>query len=171
MKDAVKSTPFFILLCFIPGIFLVGGHCLARSPLNKKVEDTSVRDFKQVMPASDHLEAVKQGQDIFYYKSYNREGKLIGAVFTAQAKGCCGTIETLAAMSLDGEIIAIKVIKQNETPGVGARISEEQFAEKFKHKKINDLSQVSAISGATVSSSAVINSVKEKAEKIQELLK
>ena len=168
-----KGKSFFIFLCFMLSMFLTGGRSLAQSSINKKAEgNINVADFKEVIPSSDRFEAVKQDKDILYYKSYNKDGKLIGVVFTAKAKGCFGDpIETLAAMSLEGEIIAIKVIKQNETPGIGARINEELFAEKFKHKKINNLSQVSAISGATVSSSAVISSVKEKAEKIQELLK
>ncbi|HDZ77543.1 MAG TPA: FMN-binding protein, partial [Candidatus Omnitrophica bacterium] len=82
---------------------------------------------------------------------------------------------------------------QNETPGLGVKIielasqvtlievltgkakkDEKQkpwFEERFSNKKIADIDTVEAITGATISSEAVIKSVKEKAEEIISLVK
>jgi electron transport complex protein RnfG len=88
----------------------------------------------------------------------------VGVVFKAGGKGYSSTIETLAGMLKDGRITAIKVLSQNETPGLGSRVSEPEFGAKFKDVK--DISKVQGIAGATISSRAVIDSVREKAEEV-----
>lgn len=74
-------------------------------------------------------------------------------------------------MTLDGKITAIKVTNLSETPGLGSRVAEPDFLGRFSHRKISELSQVEAVTGATISSRAVIDSVKKKAEEVAKLLK
>jgi electron transport complex protein RnfG len=93
----------------------------------------------------------------------------MGAAFKASGKGYSSIIETMVGMLKDGTITAIKVISQNETPGLGARVAEPEFTGQFEN--IKDLSGVSAITGATISSRAVINSVEKKDKEIMAKIK
>ncbi|MCX5669182.1 MAG: FMN-binding protein, partial [Candidatus Omnitrophica bacterium] len=68
-------------------------------------------------------------------------------------------------------ISAIKIISLNETPGLGMRVTEDKFTGQFNQQNSLDLSGVEAITGATISSSAVMNSVMKKAQEIKELIK
>ncbi|PIS33386.1 MAG: hypothetical protein COT38_05675, partial [Candidatus Omnitrophica bacterium CG08_land_8_20_14_0_20_41_16] len=117
----------------------------------------------------DRFEAVEEKEEIIYYKGHNKDGKFIGAAFKAVGKGYSSTIETLVGMLKDGTIVAIKVLSQNETPGLGARVAEPEFTAQFNN--IRDLSKVQAITGATISSRAVIELVKKRAEEIRGLIK
>ena len=74
-------------------------------------------------------------------------------------------------MDAQGKISVIKVLDQNETPGLGGMVSDVSFTSRFSGKNISDLDGIQAITGATISSRAVIDSVKKKAEVIQSLLK
>ncbi|OGX23224.1 MAG: hypothetical protein A3K54_01130 [Omnitrophica WOR_2 bacterium RBG_13_44_8] len=74
-------------------------------------------------------------------------------------------------MATDGSITAIKILNQNETPGLGAQVVEPSFTGQFNHQDLQGLSKVQAITGATISSKAVIESVQAKAKEIQELIK
>jgi electron transport complex protein RnfG len=123
------------------------------------------------MPEAANFEPVKKGEDIIYYKAIDKEGKFIGVAFKATGKGYSGSIETMAGMTKDGIITAIKILDQNETPGLGASVAESSFTNQFTDKNIQALSQVQAITGATISSKAVIDSVKKKAEEIKGLIK
>ena len=123
------------------------------------------------MPEAEKFEAVKSGSDVLYYKAYAKNAKFIGVAFKASGKGYSGTVETLVGMSNKGDITAIKVLNQNETPGLGARVAEPSFTDKFSNKKIEELSDVQAVTGATISSKAVIDSVRKKAQEIKELIK
>ncbi|MCX5697101.1 MAG: FMN-binding protein [Candidatus Omnitrophica bacterium] len=126
--------------------------------------------FKEVMPDAAGFQAVKKGQEVEYYRAVDKVNKMIGVVFKASAKGYSSAIDTLVGMLNDGTITAIKVTSQNETPGLGGRVSESDFAGRFAKKKIDKLGEVQAITGATVSSNAVIAAVKAKAEEIKALL-
>ena len=92
----------------------------------------------------------------------------------------------------DGTIQGIKILSQNETPGLGSNIDEvvedktvwtafskeekgatpkPWFQEQFRGKSINNLDQIETITGATISSAAVIVSIKEKVEIILKEIK
>ncbi|MCX5695720.1 MAG: FMN-binding protein [Candidatus Omnitrophica bacterium] len=126
-------------------------------------------DFKEVLPQASSFTPVEKDKVVLYYKAEDREGKLIGAVFKAVGKSHSSNIETLVGMLNDGTITAIKVLSQNETPGIGSRITESAFTDQFRN--IKDVTNVQAITGASVSSYTVIESVRKKAEEIKELLK
>ena len=126
-------------------------------------------DFKEVFPQAASFTPVEKDKDVLYYKAQNQEGKLIGAVFKAVGKSHSSNIETLVGMLNDGTITAVKVLSQNETPGIGSRITEPAFTDQFRN--IKDVSNVQAITGASVSSHTVIESVRKKAAEVKELLK
>jgi electron transport complex protein RnfG len=117
------------------------------------------------------FEAVKLNDEVVYYKAYDKDDRIVGVAFKANAKGYASNIETLAGMDQQGAITAIKIISQNETPGLGARIEERDFTSQFANRDLKGLAEVQAITGATISSKAVIDSVKQKAQEVKELLK
>jgi len=125
-------------------------------------------ELKAVLPQASSFTAVKRGGEIIYYRAQDRDGQFIGAAFEARSKSY-SEINTLVGMLKDGTITAIKVLEQNESAGIGSRITEPEFTGQFRN--IKDISRVQAITGATVSSQAVIDSVKQKAEEIKALLK
>jgi len=113
-----------------------------------------------------------------------------GYTFTAYGKGYSSTIETIVGMVPDGSIAGVKIISQKETPGLGAKVQEVAssntlwavmagrgvdetgalpwFQEQYKLLRAADLHVVKnpgedgilAITGATISSDAVTDSVK-----------
>jgi electron transport complex protein RnfG len=121
------------------------------------------------MPEAVSFEAVKQPDAPDYYRALDKDKKIIGVVFMVSAQGYAGAINALAGMFKDGRISAIKIVSQNETPGLGGRVSEEDFTRRFAQKDIDQLAEVQAISGATVSSSAVIKAVEARAKEIAAL--
>jgi electron transport complex protein RnfG len=117
-----------------------------------------------------------------------------GYTFTAYGKGYSSTIETIVGMIPDGSISGIKIVSQKETPGLGAKVQEVAsrntlwaviggnavdetgalpwFQEQYKLLRAADLTVVKspgddgilAITGATISSDAVTDSVKRGLE-------
>jgi electron transport complex protein RnfG len=128
--------------------------------------------LKEVMPSAAKFTAVSPdvGKEVLYYKAFDDQDKLIGFVFKSRGKGYSSVIETLTGIFLDEKISAIKIISLNETPGLGMRVTDDKFTKQFYHKNSLDLSGVQAITGATISSRAVINSVMKRAQEIKELI-
>jgi electron transport complex protein RnfG len=168
MKEMVKYGFTLALICIIAAGLLSGVNLLTKSKIISQAQAEEEAGLREVMPLAVHFEAVKPKDDILYYKAHDKEGKLIGVAFKASGKGYSSTIETMVGMLKDGTITAIKVLSQNETPGLGARVAEPEFTGQFKD--LMNISSVNAITGATISSRAVIDSVQKKAGEIKALI-
>ncbi|MGE5280475.1 MAG: FMN-binding protein [Deltaproteobacteria bacterium] len=142
--------------------------------------------LKDVYPAAATFEPVTKDDTILYYRALDDKRALLGYAFKAVRRGYSSDIVTMAGMTPEGRIVRIEVLSQNETPGLGTRVTEviqketlwdvllrrvkvlvqprPWFQERFDGKDAATLGQtVDAITGATISSSTVIASVKEKA--------
>ena len=168
MKEMVKYGFTLALICIIAAGLLAGVNALTKSKIISQAHAEEEASLREVLPLAVSFEPVKSEDAILYYKALDGEGKLMGAVFKASGKGYSSTIETMVGMLKDGTITAIKVISQNETPGLGTRVAEPAFTGQFKN--ILDISGASAITGATISSRAVINSIENKAKEIRVFL-
>ena len=171
MKEMMRFGFILSLICAVAAALLAGMNSLTKTRIIAQARAEEENSLKEVVPEATHFEAVKSGNDTLYYKAHDKGGKLIGVAFKASGKGYSSTIETMVGARRDGTITAIKILSQNETPGLGARVSENNFTGQFNNKDIQGLSAVQAITGASISSKAVIDSVKKKAEEIQALIK
>lgn len=91
-----------------------------------------------------------------------------GAVFGASAKGYKGPVWVDVTFDAEGKITSLSVgnDKFKETEGVGTQVKEPIFTEQFIGKQAPlALEDIDAVSGATVSSTAVVNAVNKAYEK------
>ena len=104
------------------------------------------------------------------YQACDAESKKLGFAFIATGTGFADKISLVIAVDRNCEkLFGYKVLASNETPGFGDKIKEALFSEQFqqapaeklklvktgKAKKVD--SEIVAISGATVTSQAVVN--------------
>ena len=91
------------------------------------------------------------------------------AIKTFSDNGFGGRIELIIGMLMDGTVTGYKVIEQKETPGLGTKIAESRFADQFiglnsyhdQFKLKKDGGEIDAVTGATISSRAVIDAVEK----------
>ena len=84
------------------------------------------------------------------------------AVITCHGKGYGGNITVMVAFTTDATVKQIKITEQAETAGLGAKIATDKtFQESFAGLPAEDfeVTDISAISGATISSKAVTAAV------------
>jgi len=173
MKEMMRYGFILALICVVAAGLLAGVNALTRSKIIASALAEEQAALKEVMSGAAKFTAVKPDahKEILYYKAFDSQDKLIGFVFKASGKGYSSVIETLVGVFPDGLISAVKVISQNETPGLGMRVTENKFTGQFSNQNSLNLSGVQAISGATISSRAIMNSVMKKAQEIRELIK
>jgi electron transport complex protein RnfG len=91
-----------------------------------------------------------------------------GDIIIIQGKGYGGVLENAVGISPDGKVIAVSNISNKETAGLGSKTLDPAFLDKFKGKSINDKlkvgEDVQAVTGATISSTAMTGQVKEALE-------
>ncbi|MCM8786512.1 MAG: FMN-binding protein [Candidatus Omnitrophica bacterium] len=171
MREIFRYGFILFLICFFAASFLAKVYSIAKPRIEQRAKVEFQNTLKQLIPQGERFLPIKVDDAIVYYKVYTSSDKMVGIIFQTQAKGYSSTINTLVAMSPSFEIIKLKVIDQKETPGLGSRITDKEFVEQFSKKQIHQISKLHTITGATVSSRAVIMAVAEKAKRIEELLK
>lgn len=96
-----------------------------------------------------------------------QDGSRVGQASRIVAAGYGGPIVMLLGIEMDGTVRGLRIISQQETPGLGSRIAELSFLSRFSGISAQDalLSRhggaIDAITSATVSSSAVVDSVRK----------
>ncbi len=171
MREMLRYGFILGLICAIASGLLAGVNFITKPRILAQARAEEEMSLKEVLPEAGRFAEVKSGEEILYYKAYDKDSGLVGVAFKASAKGYSSTIETIAGMTKDGTITAIKILNQNETPGLGARIIEPEFTRQFSNKNVPALNDIQAITGATISSRAVIEAVKKKAQEIRVLIK
>ena len=106
------------------------------------------------------------------------DGETVGYTATVKPNGYGGAITMIVGVSKDMTVTGVKITAMSETAGLGAKAQDEAFLEKYKGKK-EDVSvvkgsakadnQIVAISGATITTNAVTDGVKETLKLVGEL--
>ena len=84
----------------------------------------------------------------------------VGYVFMLKTKGYGGDMELICGIDSDGRITHCKTLSLSETAGLGAKTADDSYRGQYIGQD-STLSGVSAISGATVSSTAYSNAIRD----------
>ena len=99
-------------------------------------------------------------------------GQALGFVFAASIQGYSGPILSFFGLDTGNALTGVKVLSHSETPGLGAKITEEKFLKQFRGRSAEEIAlrrddpkgQIDAISAATISSRAVTFSLRSTLE-------
>ncbi|MFP4198569.1 MAG: RnfABCDGE type electron transport complex subunit G [Halanaerobium sp.] len=134
--------------------------------------------INEVLPDAENVEEVeKDGQTFF--EGYDADGNQVGVAFINTGGGYNGTIEVMIGVDLESEEVnKFSVLTHEETPGLGARITEAEFKANFENKPFGDYTvvktppeeetDVQAIAGATISSESVTRIIEDGLTKVTE---
>lgn len=124
---------------------------------------------------------IKSLDDTPIYMRYSDEEKLEAVAFKIEGSGFWAPISAIIALKPDLKTIyGLAILEQEETPGLGARITEPHFLRRFAGKKVEPkiilvarrgpkgANQVDAITGATMSSKALQDIINEEVKEYKQ---
>jgi len=192
IKYFLQQSWLLIVASFCFGLLIAATNAALSERINyntqKKLNDlmkgliTDANDFEKAIP--DVVIDPAKGTKTDVYKAVDRTGRVLGFAYVAEGSGFADKIKLVVA--LDGKcekFLGFKVLFSNETPGFGSRIGEDFFSSQFKDAPAAELtlvkagepsridSEIVAISGATVSSEAVIKTINNSIEKIKQQIR
>lgn len=196
MAENLRYILTLTVICLVTASLLTGVYLLTRPKILEQKAQAEKEALEEVIPEAGYFEPVLKDNQTIYFRAYSSSDKkkILGYAFNTEGQGYSSVIETMAGMDVEGKITGIKILEQNETPGLGAKINEvlakktlwqaikelftprekpleissrPWFCAQFKGKRIENLT-VQAITGATISSEALTDSVREKAKEILE---
>lgn len=164
------------LISFCASALLAGGYVLTKEPIEKALQEKKDAAIKEVLPKGDieigkAVEVKLDGyEDAFVVYPAKKGGNFIGcAIETYDNNGYGGKVRSMVGFDVEGRVINYSVLEANETPGLGAKVSDwfktkgdirgkDPASEDFKVKK--DGGEIDAITAATITSRAFLSSVK-----------
>ena len=188
MREIVKLSTVLMIYTLVAGALLAFVY-IKTSPIIESNKMASSGDTVriQVLPGMDGgFEQKGEGSEFPYWIGYMDAGrkKPGGYILIARRKGYSSTIETMVGVDIEGTVTGVKVLFQQETPGLGDKIEEIRagedapwFTRQFIGKSASDNlaftkdgGVIDAITGVTISSSAVTNSIKNELNNLQAAL-
>ncbi|MEM0456763.1 MAG: cytochrome b/b6 domain-containing protein [Nitrososphaerota archaeon] len=163
------------LLSFQAKLKEIGTHVITVDGVSTSVEVTEApppiapelaERFKKLLPeAYDFVPIIKEGK-IAYYEIYNAMGNLIAYGFYTRAYAPTDRLQIIGIVGLDYKIKSIDIDRIE--PGTklhNEMIIEPKFEERFIGLTVDEVGlspegKVDAISGATISSTAVVDAIK-----------
>ena len=184
MKYYIKLGSILLFTCALAAGILAYINGLT-APMIAKVKKAEAEKARlEVMVDDNHtaenmiftphfLDVDIKGDSIFYYiASAKKTNQKVGYVLTATKSGYSGNVKTVVGLTADFKIKKIKVIDQTETPGLGAKCVNPDFAPKFDNLTIEKLKvdkdggEIKSITGATITTRTITNSIKESLQKL-----
>ncbi len=144
------------------------------------------RAISTVLPAYDHYEEMLVRDDITLYLGKDNNGYTVGVAFKAKGNGFSPDLTLMVGINPQfSELIGIEILEQTETPGLGNKIEDDWFKDQFKGQIMDDQETaviknikpgnpargIQAISGATISSKAVVNIIRTQVLTVRDLYK
>ncbi len=189
MKDILRLVIVLTTICVVAAVSLAFVYDVTKEPIARSLRQEKLAAIKAVLPGYDNqpdkevqtvmLGKDKRGRELkvdFYVATLN--GKWVGTAFTSPAKGFGGELLVMLGVTPDDRLNKAKVLKHQETPGLGAKI-EKEFIDQFSGKSLTvrelkvkkDGGDIDAITGATISSRAVCDAVNNGLELYNEHFK
>ena len=177
----VKDALILFAITVVSGLLLGVVYDVTKEPIAKQQEKakqaacanvfSSAASFETVADASGNaISDTVDGVDINeVMQALDSGGNLLGYVLTVtDHEGYGGDIQFSMGVALDGTLNGISLLKIAETPGLGMKAGdvlvpqfENKKAEAFAYTKSGAASEseIDAISGATITTNAVVNGV------------
>lgn len=189
MKSALRIIIFVLVMGTVSGGMLIGfnGFTAPRIAKNEelKLKSTVLEALEIPYEKSNALELFGQQVEVLE-KGNNKfyKGKDGTIAFEFKGPGLWGTMYGIVSINADLKTIRIiKILHQEETPGLGSRVAEKEYLSQFKHKefipkiifmpqgKSRAKNEVDAITGATGTSKAFEKLLNDTIEKNIRMLK
>lgn len=177
-KDMFKLGLNLLIISAVAALLLALTNSVTASTIAQRNEQANAEARKLVLESAQDFEEVKdvktdnsKGVEVSeIYEAKDASGNTVGYTLKVLPSGYGGTIELMVGIdSAKGQVSGINVVSNSETAGLGAKSTEPEFSDQYKGKPLEELSvlkngtpgdtEIKAISGATITSTAVTNGV------------
>ncbi len=171
LKQLIKFGLLLMLVCSIAAAALAYTYAKTKPVIEQRKIETEKEAIQSVFPQAAEVKIVIIGKENFKVV-FDQDQQELGVAMKAAPLGYGGPIEMLVGVTKEGTVSAIKIMSQNETPGLGTKTAEPKFYEQFAGKQNKELAlkkdggAIEAITAATISSQAVAKGVREAVDKV-----
>jgi len=178
-ENPVVLSLVLLIISVIVALILAFTNSITEAKIAENTAKEQKEAMQAVLPEAENFENVNHSSgNVQAIYEATAGGELIGWCVSVAPGGYGGAIDLMVGIAPDLTLSGIKVVSNSETAGLGAKCTDESFSSQFGGKIApvsvikngepqND--EIVAITGATVTSSAVVSGVNEAVEAIKEI--
>ena len=172
MKDILKLGVTLFAICAVAALVLGVTNNITAPVIEERNIQASNEARKIVLSEADEFKELEGMNSDIVLEVYEgiKDGQVIGYTIKTSSKGYGGAIELMVGISKDGKITGVEIGNHSETPGLGSKATEPMFKNQYVNKDVlnsllvvkgstNNDNEISAISGATITSNGVTSGV------------
>lgn len=168
LKDYLVPTVTLFVICLV-ATFLLGMTNQVTAPIIEQLAIETEIKSRQVVFADavsfGEAEILADGTSVV--AALDESGNTVGYVVVNAAKGYGGDIAVMTGVDIDGKVTGVNILSHAETAGLGAKAAEQDFRDRFVglikgitvSKDKAGENSIDAITGATITSRAVVEAV------------
>jgi len=192
VRDIIKPAVILFLVCIIVAISLAFTYSVTKIKIDERATQDALAARKEVLTMADSFEKINNTEELIRQnpgftivkEAYRgiKDSEVQGYVFSLESEGYGGTINITVGINSKGELSGIIIGQNRETPGLGSKAKEAPFKSQLTNIKpegpltvIKGMKskpeEVEAISGATITSKAVVRAVQAAIDMSAKLVK
>ncbi len=171
IKDIIKPGIVLLIIAMVAAALLGFVNEVTKDKIAEQERIAKEESMKTVLPEAVTFESEQKVSDSIiqtYAEGKDKDGNTVGYAFSISTKGFSTGLNLMIGIAGDRRISGIDVLSHEETPGLGANADSSSFTEQFKGKvtpmtvskaEVVSGSEIHAITGATITSTAIANAV------------
>ncbi|HOJ39873.1 MAG TPA: RnfABCDGE type electron transport complex subunit G [bacterium] len=167
-SELVQGVVVLLVITIAAGLLLAQVYAITLPRIEEQKRKETENLFREMFPEGVRFEKEPRAQ-LSVTRVYDGQGNHLGSIVEQRATGYGGLLVILVGVEKDGAVRKVKILQHNETPGLGAKVAQENFLKQFERLGLENLylkseqsgGRIDAISGATISSRAVTEGVRK----------
>ncbi len=161
MKKSIKSIVVLVLICAIVSVIMAITNYITYPIIEKNEQQRANGALLEVLPDGGSFEQLDISSytlpltvsDVYLSENGGYAIKLSTTGYSTGMVIMCG-------ISPDGKVVGTKLVSSSETPSIGG-VAAEAYREKVIDKDISNIDGVDTVSGATKTTAAYRNAIKD----------
>lgn len=163
MRELARLIITLVVVTVVAAGLLAGVDMITAPVIAERQEEDYRSALQEYFPDMADFKTEVLDEDSFDLV-YNAAGDLLGVMASTSVQGYDDLISYNLAVDQEGLILGIRIVEHTETQGVGDVIDKPEFQNQFLGKNCLDPLQrgedVDTVSGATISTSSMIDSMR-----------
>lgn len=172
--SVIKPALSLILFCAVITAALALTNLVTKDRIVELANKAQEEAMEKICEADEYKKYTSEYKDTSYtYHVARTDDKPICYIFTLSASGYGGNVTVMTGVNPDGSVKSVEILDvSGETPGMGQNVKKDSFIKQFYSKsgeinlsttESNDTTVI-AVTGATISSTAVTDCVNSALE-------
>ncbi len=176
-ENPVVLSLVLLVISLVVAVLLAFTNAVTKDKIAENTLAEQNEAKRQVMAeTTEFLDMNYQSGNVKAVYQATKGEKMVGWCVNVTPNGYGGAIDMMVGINPDMSVSGIKVVSDSETAGLGAKAKDALFSEQFKEKmtplsvikngKAED-DEIVAITGATITSAAVVQGVNDAIEAVK----